>query len=332
MEKEKILVVDDEPAIRALVEHVAAGSGFKADSASDTSGAMEAMSKADYPLVICDIRMPGNNGIWLLKEIKKSYPDTQVVMLTASDNLEDAIESLNLGAEGYMLKPPSIDEISHSIEKAIELHRLVIRDRQHKKWMAQKLEEQKARIKDLFVGSMKALATSLEAKDKYTKGHSDMVTELSTSLVKFIRMEEELLGKIEAAASLHDIGKIGTRDAVLNKPGKLTGEEYEHVKKHAAMGERIVKPLIDDKDVTDGVRHHHERFDGKGYPDGLVDSQIPRTARIIALADAFDAMTSDRPYRKGYSREEAIGRIKQDAGKQFDPELVEKFLEMMEKG
>ncbi len=331
MKKERVLIVDDEPGIRALVGQVAADSGYESDSVSNASSAMEAMSKSGYPLAICDIRMPGKDGIWLLKEIRRSYPDTQVIMLTVSDNLEDAVASLNVGAEGYLLKPPSIDEISHSIEKAIKLHRLMISDRLHKKRTAQKLKEQKRQIRQLFLGSMKALAMSLEAKDGYTKGHSDKVTELSTSLGKFIGLKRKLLGKIELAASLHDIGKIGTKDAVLNKPGRLTEEEYEHVKKHAVLGEEIVKPIIEDKDITESIRHHHERFDGKGYPDGLTGDKIPLGGRIIALADAFDAMTSDRPYRKAYSKEEAIEMVEENAGTQFDPEMAAEFLKVIER-
>ncbi len=329
MKKERILIIDDESGVRALVEQVAAESGYKADSVSDASSAMESMSKSDYPLAICDIRMPGKGGVWFLKEVKKKYPDTQVIMLTASDNLEDAIACLNLGAEGYLPKPPNIDELSHSIEKAIKVHRLMISDRLHKEWMAQKLNEQKERIGQLFLGSMKALAKSLEAKDEYTKGHSDKVTELATSLGKFIGLKRKLLGKIELAASLHDIGKIGVKDAVLNKPGRLTEEEYEHVKRHAVLGEEIAKPIIEDKDVTKSIRHHHERFDGKGYPDGLAGDKIPLGGRIIALADAFDAMISGRPYRKAYSKEEAIERVEENAGTQFDPEMATKFLKVI---
>ncbi len=331
MKKERILIVDDEAAIRALVERVAAECGYESDSVSDASSAMESISKSDYPLAICDIRMPGKDGVWFLKEVKKRCPDTHVIMLTASDNLEDAIACLNLGAERYLLKPPNIDEISHSIEKAIKLHRLMISDRLHKKRMAQKLNEQKRRIRQLFLGSMKALAMSLEAKDGYTKGHSDKVTELSISLGKFIGLERKLLGKVELAASLHDIGKIGITDAVLNKPGRLTEEEYEHVKGHAVLGEEIVKPIIEDKDIRESIRHHHERFDGKGYPDGLAGDKIPLGGRIIALADAFDAMTSDRPYRKAYSKEEAMEMVEENAGTQFDPEMAAEFLKVIER-
>lgn len=332
MKKERILIADDEPVIRAFLEEVGAMCGHEADSVPDASSAIEAMSKTDYSLVICDVRMPGKDGIWLLKEIKRNYPDTQVVMLTASDNLEDAIASLNFGAERYVLKPPNFDELSHSIERAIDKRRLIMRDRSHKMWMETKLREQERRIKQLFIGSLEALTRSLEAKDEYTKGHSERVAQLTTSFVESIELKREWFEKLQIASSLHDIGKIGVREAILNKPARLTEEEYEHVKKHSALSERIVKPIIQDVDIIQGIRHHHERFDGKGYPDGLARDKIPLAGRIIALADAFDAMTSHRSYRKAYSKEEAKEKVKWNAGKQFDPELVEDFLKVIQGG
>ena len=332
MKKERILIVDDEPAIRALVEQVVKESGYNVDSSSDAVSAMDMMSKAEYSLAVCDIRMPGKDGIWLLKEIKKRYPDTQVIILTGSDNLHDAVASLNIGAENYILKPPNIDEVSQLVEKAIEKRRLINRDRTRKIWTERKLQEQERRIKELFLGSMEALTTSLEAKDKYTRGHSERVVKLSVSFVEIIGLKREWFEKLEIASSLHDIGKIGIRETILNKPGRLTEEEYAHIKKHSALGEHIIKPLIQDEDITQGIRHHHERFDGKGYPDGLAKDKIPLAGRMIALADAFDAMTSTRPYRKAYSKDEAREKIEWNAGKQFDPEMVKEFLKMTEEG
>ncbi len=330
MKKERILVVDDEPAIGTLVKQVVARYGYKADSILDALSAVKVMSKVEYSVAICDIRMPGKDGIWLLKEIKRRNPDTQVIILTGSDNLEDAIASLNLGAENYLLKPPNIDELSQLVTKAIEKRRLLIRDRTSRMRTERKLKQERRRVRELFFGSVKALAISLEAKDKYTEGHSERVSHFSTSLVESLNLKKGFLQKIGIAASLHDIGKIGVREAVLNKPGRLTEEEYEHVKRHPVLSEQIVKPIIEDEDIIQSIRHHHERFDGGGYPDGLSKDKIPLGGRILALTDAFDAMTSYRPYRRAFSKEEAIERVEENAGKQFDCELVPEFLKVVE--
>ena len=329
MEKERILVVDDEPIIRTLIKRVIKSLGYQIDSASNALSAIEMMSQKRYVSVISDIKMPGKDGIWFLKEIKKRYPDTQVIMLTASDSLENAIASLNFGAESYLLKPLNIYELSHVIEKTVEKMRLIIRDREHKIWMKAKLKTQKNKIEETFIGSIKALAASLEAKDKYTEGHSERVTELSTSFSKFIGMNKSFLKKIKIAGSLHDIGKIGIRGLVLNKPGKLTKREYDHIKKHPVLGEQIVAQFVKDRDIKLSIRHHHERYDGKGYPDGLKGDKISLGARILALADSFDAMTSHRPYRKACDKNEAMKRIKESTGTQFDPELAKSFLKMI---
>ena len=329
MEKERILVVDDEPVIRALIKRALKNWGYQADLASSALSAMGMMSKNEYFSVISDIRMPGKDGIWFLKEIKKNYPDTQVIMLTASDSLEDAVASLNFGAEGYLLKPLNINELSHIVEKMTEKRDLIIRDKEHKMRIEIRLKEQGKKIREIFIGSTKALVASLEAKDEYTKGHSERVTELSVLLVERLGLNKGFLKKIKIAGLLHDIGKIGVKDVVLNKPGKLTKEEYDHIKKHSVLGEQIVMPVIDDREITLSIRHHHERYDGKGYPDGIKGEKISLGARILALADAFDAMTSKRPYRVSFDKKEAMKRIKENAGTQFDPELAKSFINVL---
>ena len=328
MGEKRILVVDDEPIIAALIKTLLGKYGYKVDNVTDALSGIKAASKTKYQVVMSDIKIPGNDGIWFLKEIKKEHPDTQVIMLTASDNLDDVIEALNLGAERYLLKPVNNDELILAVGKVFEKSMLIIRDRNHKIWMEKKLIEQKGRIKHLFLGSIESLAISLDAKDNYTEGHSERVTELSTAFSKFINVPQ-IGEKIKIAASLHDIGKIGIKESILNKPGKLTDEEYGYIKKHPVISEQIVTPVIEDKDIRLCIRHHHERFDGKGYPDGLKKDKISLGARIIALSDSFDAMTSNRPYRKAFSKEETIRRIEENIGTQFDPELAKKFLKML---
>ncbi len=184
-------------------------------------------------------------------------------------------------------------------------------------------------INDLFYSSIKSLVTAIEAKDKYTRGHTERVTKYSISIAKEMNLEENDIKNLELAAMLHDIGKIGIPDKVLLKPGKLTDEEYEMIKTHPSKGAEILMHIKSMKNILPGIRHHHERYDGRGYPDGLSGENIPLSARIIAVADSFDAMVTDRPYRKGLPIEEAIRRLKENKGTQFDPNAVDTFIKLL---
>ena len=183
-------------------------------------------------------------------------------------------------------------------------------------------------LQSLFLSTIRSIVNAIEAKDKYTKGHSERVTKYSVFLARALNFPEEEVEKIQLAALLHDVGKIGIEESILTKPGKLTEEEYNEIKKHPVIGESIIKPIKSLKYILPGIRNHHERWDGKGYPDGLKGKDIPLEGRIIALADTYDAMTSDRPYRKGLPHKVAIAEIKRCAGSQFDPELADKFIKM----
>ena len=331
MNNKKILVVDDEPVIRTLLERVLSKAGYEAVLLSDAESGLAKALEEEFSMVISDIRMPGKNGIWLLTEIKKSLPDVPVVMLTASDNIQDAIVCLQMGAEQYVLKPFNFDELLHAVEKSIEKRALILRDRQNREWTEEELARQQRENERLVVGAIQAFATSLEAKDEYTRGHSDRVVGLSTAIAAALGLPKELVEKLKVSSVLHDIGKIGIREVILNKPGPLTPEEFTHVKLHVTIGERIISPVIQDADIRAGVRQHHERYDGTGYPDGIAGSKISLTGRIICLADTFEAMTADRPYRKSFSLDETKKRIQENAGTQFDPDIVKAFLDRLEK-
>jgi putative two-component system response regulator len=322
----KILVVDDEEVIRRLLCQKLKSEGYGCTEAGNAHQAMEKMREKPADLVILDIMMPGGSGVELLPELKKAYPDTVVIMATAVGDADTAIKCVRLGAYDYFTKPYNLDEVAISIARALNMRRLELEviDYQHN--LEEKVKVQAGKIRDSFMNAVTALALALDAKDEYTSGHSGRVSEISVIIARELGMQDNALEDVKLAGLIHDIGKIGVKEAVLNKPGALTAEEFEHIKTHPVIGERILKPIVEEKEILDMVRMHHERFDGKGYPDGLSGDQIPLGASIMALADAYDAMTSDRPYRKSLGVSVAIEEIKKGSGTQFAPDVVEAFL------
>jgi putative two-component system response regulator len=230
------------------------------------------------------------------------------------------------GAYDYITKPFNLEEVSLGVERALEKRRLELENRDYQQHLEEKVEAQSKKIRAAFFNAVTALAYALEAKDVYTSGHSQRVTEISVAIAEEMGLSKEDIRKIRLAGLVHDIGKIGVQETVLNKPGSLSEEELKHVRLHSETGERILVPIVDDEDILKAVRHHHERYDGWGYPDGLREEQIPLLARIIAVADSFDAMTSERSYRKAMTKEEACAEIEHCRGTQFDPEAADAFL------
>ncbi len=323
-----ILLVDDEEMIRRLLKQKLSAEGYRCEQAANAEQALEKLKGDSFELVILDIKMPGKSGVELLPEIKAKYPDTAVIMATAVSDASTAINCMKAGAYDYVTKPFNLDEVSFGVERALEKRRLELENRDYQQHLEQKVEEQAQKIRASFFNAITALAYALEAKDVYTSGHSQRVTEISVAIAKKMRLPKDIVEKIRLVGLVHDIGKIGVRESVLNKPGSLSEEEYKHVRLHSETGERILRPLVDDEEILKAVRHHHERYDGWGYPDGLRGEQIPQLARIIAVADTFDAMTSERPYRKALSKEEACAEVERCKGTQFDPEAADAFLEV----
>jgi putative nucleotidyltransferase with HDIG domain len=323
-----ILLVDDEEMIRRLLSQKLSAEGYRCQQAANAEQALEKLKDDSIELMILDIRMPGKSGVELLPEIKAKYPDTAVVMATAVDDANTAINCMKAGAYDYVTKPFNLEEVSFSVRRALEGRRLKLENRDYQQHLEQKVEEQAQKIRASFFNAVTALAYALEAKDVYTSGHSQRVTEISVAIAKELGLPKESIEKIRLAGLVHDIGKIGVRELVLNKPGSLSEEEYEHVRLHSETGEHILEPLVGDKEILKAVRHHHERYDGAGYPDGLKGERIPLLARIIAVADTFDAMTSERPYRKALTKEAACAEVERCRGTQFDPEAADAFLKV----
>ncbi len=324
--REGILIVDDEEVIRKLLHQRLSSEGYQCQEASSADQALDELRSNPMELVILDIKMPGKSGTELLPELKVRYPDTAVIMATAITDTSTATQCMKEGAYDYITKPFNLDEVVLSVDRALEKRRLELENRDYQQHLEQKIEEQAKKIRASFLNAITALAYALEAKDIYTSGHSQRVTEISVAIARELGMPQESIDKIRLAGLVHDIGKIGIKESVLNKPASLTDEEFEHIKSHCEAGERILTPIVEDEEILKAVRHHHERYDGMGYPDGLRGEQIPLGARILAVADTFDAMTSERPYRAAMSDEAACAEIERCKGTQFDPEVADAFL------
>jgi response regulator RpfG family c-di-GMP phosphodiesterase len=318
-----VLVVDDEEGVRRLLCRRLSGLGYRCGDAASAREVLDRLSSQTFDLVLLDVRMPGGSGADLVPEIASSYPDTAVIMATAVDDVQVAVDCMRGGALDYLTKPFNFDVVAMSVQRALERKRMEMELREYRENLEQKVSEQAEKIRQDLLNSVKALANALEAKDEYTSGHSSRVTDIAVAISEQMRLPQEDIERIRLAGQTHDIGKIGVQEGILRRPGRLTDEEFAHVQRHPAKGERILTPIIEDREVLAMVRHHHEKYDGTGYPDGLKGEEIPLGARILAVADAYDAMTSERPYRSALRDEQARAEIRRGRGSQFDPAVVD---------
>src|ERR687895_2087078 len=292
------LVVDEEARLRQVILHLMRSDGFRCFEAGDGADALAVLERHPATLVLSDIRMPKVDGIELLRQIRARYPETAVMMLTAVADVETAVSCFSIGALDYLTKPFNLEEVRARVSQALERRRLVLENREHRERLEDKVAVQARRLEELFLASIQSLAEALEVKDPYTRGHSVRVSQYSAIIARFLGLDGDMLRQIELGGHVHDIGKIGVREAVLNKPGPLTPDEYEHIMTHPVVGWRILSPLLAETPAAlNIVRSHHERFDGCGVPDRLSGTAIPVEARIAAVADSLDAISSGRPYR-----------------------------------
>ena len=328
------LIVDDEPRLRQVLAHLMRADGFECTEAGNGAEALERLEERPVTLVLSDLRMPVMGGMDLLREVVQRHPDTAMVMITAVADVEVAVSCLGIGAMDYLIKPFHLEEVRARVAQALEKRRLILENRDYQGQLEHRVAAQARRLEELFLASVQSLAQALELKDPYTRGHSIRVSHYATVFARALGLQGELLRQIELGGHVHDIGKIGVRETVLNKPGKLTTEEYQHIMMHPVLGWRILAPLLGETPhALNIVRSHHERFDGKGTPDGLSGDAIPLEARIVAAADALDAMTTDRPYRSGEKTLAlAIEELQRSAGSQFDPEVVAAIVRCSERG
>lgn len=327
----RILVVDDEGTIREILQRTLEAEGHHVVSAMDAAQALTMMDGCPFDLVLSDIMMPGMSGVELLKEIKVICPDTAIIMVTAVADTQTAINAMKQGASDYVTKPFNLVEVILSVDRALEKKSLLMANREYRMELEDKVAEQTEEIRTTFFGAVKSLAEALEAKDPYTNGHSKRVTELAVILACESGISKAEQDQIRVAGLVHDIGKIGVPEAILHKPDRLTEQEYDCIKEHPAKGERILKPIVRDPLVLSIVLHHHESFAGGGYPEGISGEEIPVGARIMSVADAYDAMTSSRPYRSAMHPDAAKSQLLANRGSQFDPEVVDLFLKLDDK-
>jgi putative nucleotidyltransferase with HDIG domain len=278
------------------------------------------------PLVITDVHMPGMDGLDFLREVRSRYPDTAVIMLTAVAEVRTAVMCLQMGAMDYLAKPVVIDEVRARVTQALERRNLILQNRFYQKHLESRVREQAQRIKDIFMQGVQSLVHALEAKDPYTRGHSKRVSMYAVKTAVRLGYTGDALEAIRLGGELHDIGKIDTPETILNKPGPLSPEEFARVVRHTVLGEKILSTFVQGTPaVLRIVRSHHERMDGAGFPDGLVGDAIPMEARIVSVADAFDAMTTHRAYRLPRNTEMALEELLRCSGSHFDPSVVEAF-------
>ena len=325
-EKEEwIVVVDDDRTNQILAENVLQKQKMKVTTLSSGEELLELLKEEKPDLILLDIKMPGIDGLETFRRMKRSYPDMTppVIFLTADESLESETKCLELGAVDFITKPFTPDILTLRVKHTLELAHL---QRHLSEAVARKTKENER----LSMHVVQTLAETIDAKDEYTNGHSTRVAEYAREIARRHGYTTKQQDDIYMMGLLHDVGKIGIPDSVIKKPGKLTPEEYEIIKTHARVGARILRKIEEMPKLVEGARWHHERYDGKGYPDGLVGDSIPEEARIIAVADAYDAMSSRRSYRDILPQEQVISEIENGKGSQFDPVFADIMLAMIE--
>ncbi len=324
-----VTVVDAEPVAMDVLVRAAKLFHFDCQTASSLEEAITLLECSPTPVVVTDLRMPGLGGVWLVQEIRRRWPHIAVIVVTAGCDENALVQCMSAGVQHYFLKPIHIDEFHHALQ-ATWYSQLMRRESQRQKQHLESVVTQQSdRLRHTFFSAVTSLARTLEARDSYTSGHSMRVRKYALRLAREIGLDDISKKRLSLAAKLHDIGKVGLAEGILNKPTRLSDFEFQLVREHPVIGERILRPIIRNRVVLGAIRNHHERFDGRGYPDGLRGEAIPFLARLITVADCYDALTSSRAYRAALPREEALGILEAGMNTQFDPHLVPPFVRMI---
>ena len=346
------MVIDSDEASCALIKTVLTARGFQVAVAMSARLGLQFYEENTPGVVFIDMSLKDLDVRYLVREFHHKDDAMAIILMSYAETANLVQESLALGATDYLYKPLKSEEVYFKTKQAFEIRRFVVNNSRSLKGieernislqkqnllLARRIEESTKNLtrlyedlKETYMRTIKTLAHAIDARDHYTFSHSDNVTRYAELIARQMNVDAAYIADISDACQLHDLGKIGVHDNVLSKPSALTDEEFTQIKQHAEKGAQILEPLKFLEGVIDIVKHHHERWDGKGYPDGLKGEEIPLGARIMSVADSYDAMVSARPYRKvGLTKQEAVAEIKKNSGSQFDPKVVEAFLKVVE--
>lgn len=331
----RALVVDDEPAVRELLRRKLEAEGYDCADSPDGEKALALLRRESFDVILSDLRMPGISGMELMQKVRQEFHHVAFLLVTGEQDVHAGIEAMKQGASDYVVKPFHPETVLHSVTHALARKRLENELEGYRQNLEQRVEERTReleialrQVKKTYDETLQALGAAINLRDGATAGHSDRVTRYSLEIACRMDCSRADLQEITHGAYLHDIGKIGIPDGILLKEGPLSEEEVEVMKTHVVIGYHLVSRIAFLHPAAEIVRAHHERFDGRGYPSHLSEHQIPLGARIFAVADALDAMTSNRPYRKEMPLKVATEEIRSQAGRQFDPEVVRSFLSL----
>lgn len=332
----RILIVDDEETIRLALRKFLRSRGFEVEIAGSGDQALQILDKESFALMLCDVRMPGMTGVQVVPVAMEKDPDLGIIMLTAVNDAATATEVLSYGASDYLIKPVELADLQQAVDRALTKRSRLMEHRRLDKLIREEvalrtveLEREKESLRLMSVSIAETLINAMEAKDLYLRGHSQRVAQLSAQVAQELELDDAVVEDLRLAGRLHDVGKIGIREEILNKPGRLTAEEFQHVKRHVQIGLDILAPLLHIKVPLTYIEHHHEHWNGAGYPYGLAGEAIPLGGRILCVADTFDALTSKRAYRDPLSPLATIEHLKVDVGRQFDPRVYEALVRVV---
>lgn len=329
--KPRLLIVDDEAEVRSVLHDLLSGP-YQCGEAASAEDAIAELRENDYQLVISDITMSGMSGLEMIPHVKVVSPDTVIVMISGMQTIESAINALRLGAFDYLMKPFDLRQAEAAVSRALDHHELIAAKRRYENHLEDLVAQRTAELDDAlnslenaYRSTLRALTSALETRDAETHGHSERVVTFSLRLGREYGLNSKEMKALEFGSLLHDIGKIGVPDAILRKPAKLTDEEWVKMREHPLHGQQILRGIKFLEGPARVVAQHHEKWDGSGYPLGLKGEEIDICARIFSVADAFDAITSDRVYRKGRPYQAAAEELNEWVGRQFDPKVVAAF-------
>ena len=332
----RILIVDDEETIRLALRKFLRSRGYEVEIAGSGDQALDVLDRDEFSLMLCDVRMPGMTGVQVVPLAMEKDPNLGIIMLTAVNDAATATEVLSHGASDYLMKPVELADLQQAVDRALTKRTNLIERRRVDKLIREEvtlrtaeLEREKEALRLMSVSIAETLINAMEAKDLYLRGHSQRVAELCVEMGQELSLEDPVIEDLRLAGRLHDVGKIGIREEILNKPGRLTSEEFEHVKRHVRIGLDILAPLLHIKNPLSFIEHHHEHWNGAGYPHGLSGEAIVLGGRILCAADTFDALTSKRAYREPLSPLATLEHLKVDVGMQFDPRVYDALVRVI---